>query len=134
MMAVLLVGSLLGMAGCKAPEAGKYEIAGTVKFKGQPLAAGSIRFIPIARDGAGSGARIVHGKFVIPQRRGLAPGMYKVEIRSGTASASAGDEAGEPGPEGKDPIPSKYHDATTLEIEVQKGGPTQPFAFDLDGG
>lgn len=132
MLLALPVGMLLALAGCKEPEAGKYEITGTVHFKGQPLALGSIRFIPLARGGASSGAQILNGKFVVRKSGGLAPGMYRVEIRSSSVSAPAGEEAGEPGPEGKDPIPPKYNDATTLEIEVKKGGPDKPFVFELD--
>jgi hypothetical protein len=86
-----------------------------------------IKFVPIAKGGSESGARIINGRYVIPRSHGLTPGTYKVRIYSG-ASNPQPEEAGDPGTPTKEPIPAKYNEATTLEIDVRRNG---PFTFDF---
>jgi hypothetical protein len=69
-------------------------VDGDVTFKGEPIADGSINFIPIdGTAGPTAGASITDGRFSIPRRGGLVPGRYRVEIssfRETTKATSAG--------------------------------------------
>jgi hypothetical protein len=76
---LLLSGMLLLAAGWKSEP----TVTGMVRLDGQPLAKGSIRFIPVkdTTTGSGGGNTIHQGKYQIV--KGLTAGKYKVEI-SGT--------------------------------------------------
>jgi hypothetical protein len=75
---LLLSGMLLLAAGWKSEP----TVTGMVRLDGQPLAKGSIRFVPVkGTTGSDGGAAIRQGKYQI--EKGLTVGKYKVEI-SGT--------------------------------------------------
>ena len=55
-------------------------MSGTVKYKGTPLANGSITFTPDGGSGSLGGATIKDGAFEMPAASGLLAGKYKVSI------------------------------------------------------
>jgi hypothetical protein len=125
---VLAGAVLLSLSGCGG-SGNQYEISGSVKFRGQPLPDGMIRFIPASGEGTQSGAVITGGKYVVPKSHGLAPGSYKVQIYQGATNQEAAEDAGMPDSGRPDPIPAKYNEQTTLAVEVKPGG---PYTFDFD--
>ena len=73
---------LMVLTGCGG--AGNHAaVHGRVNLDGQPLAKGTIRFLP-AQGGAGmvSGGDIVNGEYVILATKGPNPGTSRVEIQS----------------------------------------------------
>jgi hypothetical protein len=129
----LLAGLLLA-GGCGGGT-GRYEISGTVRFRGQPLDEGSILFHPVSPDLSGSGAPVRQGKYVVPKSHGLAPGVYEVRITSGERGTDIRKEmdpeqaGGEPYPIAKERLPPRYNAKSELKIEVKDSG---PFTFDFD--
>jgi hypothetical protein len=74
---------LSALAGCGWGETLGVGVSGTVTYKGQPIKEGTISFIPVSgTNGPKGGANIDEGRYAIPRRAGLAPGKYRVEIRS----------------------------------------------------
>jgi hypothetical protein len=129
----------LVMMGCGAAEdtLPREPIWGRVTLDGSPLKAGMISFDP---DGpvqgtavaASAGAVITDGQYSIERAKGLTPGKYRAAILS-EGGAAPTDEASGPitsRPPSKDPIPARYNSASTLRVEVVRGGP-KPFDFDL---
>jgi hypothetical protein len=102
--------SLLGCGAASAPE--RVAVSGKVQFDGQPLATGTITFIPEGRGTAASG-QITSGEFRIPENQGPSPGKCRVEILS---FRETGRKAlGPSGADLKQVIPTKYNTSTGLE-------------------
>jgi hypothetical protein len=133
MASVPLVAGLLALSGCSVSDDGlsRLALAGTVLLDGRQLDHGSILFMPENRPtkgdtAAATGDMIVNGRFVIPRRKGLTPGMYKIMIYSpkdrqqGEKGATA-ERAGNPGPPAEEMIPSKFNSQTELELEFNEG-------------
>lgn len=112
----------------------RIPIAGTVKYKGQPVATGTITFAP--RDntkGTIEGAPIAEGKYAFPSGKGLLPGAYSVAISASDAPAAepAPDTAPGAPRRFKEIIPERYNKKSKLSIEVSSTGKRE-FNFDLD--
>ena len=74
---------LLCALGCGGGGADRASVAGTVTYEGQPIAAGSIAFIPVdAASGPTAGATIENGRYTIDAAQGPAPGAHRVEIKA----------------------------------------------------
>ena len=124
-----LIAALFAIAGCSGSDDGTPQsLAGTVLLDGRRLARGSILFDPEKRplkgdDALMTGDLIVNGRFVIPRRRGLTPGLYKIMIFSGTERED--QEKARPqanaGPPPKELIPAKFNSDTELELEFKEG-------------
>src|SRR5687767_1401487 len=94
--AVWVVCTVTLLAGCGGPGAGdRLAISGTVKWKGEPLAEGTIDFV--AADQNRTGGMIQNGAYKIPREQGLPPGKYQVVISSIAGSGVVSSEP--PGPE-----------------------------------
>lgn len=78
------IGTLALLAvGCGSGDPLGVAVSGTVNYKGQPVKEGLITFIPMkGTEGPKAGANIDDGKYAIPRRGALAPGKYRIEIRS----------------------------------------------------
>lgn len=109
-------------------------VTGTVRLDNEPLATGSIAWIPIeGTPGPGGGGGVNNeGKYEI--KRGLRPGRYRVEIRSTrtlprkvlnpTIPAELVDEE-------VSVIPERYNTRSSLIREVAPG--SNVVHFDLEG-
>jgi hypothetical protein len=125
----ILVFCSLGLAaGCtgSGDDLPREAVSGTVTLDNEPLANGTITFIPAAGAGGGGGT-IAGGTFSIGREGGLVPGSYNVAIY---ASAKGGDQT-KPQQVGgtkkeaqvaKELIPAKYNSQTELKCEIKKGG------------
>src|SRR5438067_8972394 len=104
--------SLLVLAGCG--QSGP-RIEGKVAYNGQPVAAGSIAFLPADAAGQPFGDSIINGQYKIDPQRGPTPGKYKVQIRSlKPTGKKMVIEGGALQDEMAESLPKKYHDETTL--------------------
>ena len=110
------------------------EVSGTITFGGEPVATGTIEFVPIGPEGNLGGSPIRDGNYTIPKIAGLSPGEYQVKIVSKRLRADM-DEPPKPG-EALKPlpavvnIPAKYNVDTEL-IETISGEDSQAIDFDL---
>ena len=110
-------------------------VTGTVRLDNEPLASGSIAWIPIeGTPGPGGGGGITReGKYEI--KRGLRPGKYRVEIRS--TRTLPGRQVLNPTipselvDEEVSVIPEQYNTRSNLFREVRPG--SNVVHFDLEG-
>jgi hypothetical protein len=134
-----LVASLA--AGCSDPYAGKYEVSGTVKLKGQPIKDGAIVMLEaLENQGTGGQATTSGGAFTIPRQNGLKPGKYLVRVSAGDGKTAVNptnpDEPPGPGGPGgtnivsKELVPADWNVRSKQEITVTKDGPNK-FDFDI---
>lgn len=128
----MLAGGLTG--GCSGRPV-TVVVRGDVRYRGQPLENGEIRFLPMAGTAApANGGRIVAGRYVVTARGGLLPGTYRVEIES---RATAGHELAMP-EEGDGPprpavrIPARYNTSSSLEAEIAAEPRDQTLDYDLE--
>lgn len=118
---VLLLPLAIALAGCSGdPSKTRLPVTGTVSFKGQAVAQGSINFFAEQGGALISGAPIESGKFSIPADKGLPPGNYTVRITS-ASSAEPKEIGGTQPAEAKELIPAKYNTESTLKREVKQG-------------
>lgn len=98
------------------------HIEGKVAFGGQPVAAGSIAFVPLDSSGQPFGDSIVNGAYKVDPKRGPAPGKYKVEVRwPKPTGKKVKAEDGAMQDDYAESLPKKFHDQTTLTAEVKTG-------------
>lgn len=101
------------------------SIAGRVTLDGKPLESGSITFIPLdGTHSADAGAVISQGGYEVRSPLGIAPGAFRVEIRSQRKTGKR-ILAGSPLPPGTmvdevvEIVPEKYNTASTLRVELK---------------
>ncbi len=58
----------------------RQSVRGTVRFNGETLAKGTIRFVSTSKGPTRAGSNIADGSYWIPAEKGLAPGEYTVNI------------------------------------------------------
>jgi hypothetical protein len=125
---------VLVLVGCSNSTDGlpREAVTGTVTLDGRPLKQGSIQFVPGSeRESTSGGAVITEGRFAIARPQGLTPGSYRVVINSGEGAPVPPDQPpGATPPGGKELIPARYNEKTTLTADVKAGG-SNAFAFDL---
>jgi hypothetical protein len=73
-----------------------------------------------------TGNVIVNGRFLIPRRYGLTPGLYKIMIFSVMPHREEGktglrDDAANPGLPSEEKVPAKFNAQTELELEFTEG-------------
>ena len=71
------LGGLLGVVGCS--NGGKTALQGEATYGGEPIPLGAITFTPQG-DGFRAIQTITNGKFDIPAKHGVAPGVYTVTV------------------------------------------------------
>jgi hypothetical protein len=125
-----LTASLLLFLGCSPSEP---SVDGAVYVDGQPLARGSISFVPLSdKGGPGGGATIVEGTYHI--EKGLRVGKYRIEIQGvrevpgKKMHAQFGGFANREVPV----VPAKYNTESILIREVRAGANTIDLK-DLEG-
>jgi hypothetical protein len=119
-------------AGCSGAgdDLPREAVSGNVTLDGQPLANGSISFVPAggstSSEPTGAGGEIRSGKFSIAREGGLVPGNYNVSVYA----SERGTERTKPAQAGnlkptelpKQLIAAKYNTNTELKAEIKKGG------------
>lgn len=110
----------------------RVAVTGTVQFRGQPLAKGIIRFLPLESGLETGGAVIVEGRYLIPMSNGLVPGLYAIKITAPRLS-SAGNDGRAESAKMTELIPFDYNQRTTLLRSVQRGR-SNVMDFDLSPG
>jgi hypothetical protein len=122
---------LLAMSGCGGPD-NRAEVSGNVSFNGQPLATGSISFVPTdGNTGPSSGGMIVDGKYSVPRAKGVAVGKNRVSIispvKTGRKIKFGGDRMED---EWVQSIPAKYNDDSELVRDFGPGSNRLDFELD----
>ncbi len=137
-----LLGCVLAVAllsgGCgrnRGPE--RVVVSGTVTFKGEPVANGTIRFVPDPSSGMPTAGTVIKdGKYNAERFGGVPVGTHKVQIEAMRA-VKLGPPAkpGEPVPLRSEGfikyIPKKYNDNTQLEITIEPDSEEIVKNFDL---
>lgn len=120
--------------GCGSEPFQRGAVNGQVTFGGQPVANGTIVFIPTGAGlSASASAEIVAGKFAIPGKQGPSVGTHRVEVLAMRNNGKK--EAGSPYPPGtmvddiEQYIPASYNHQSELKADVKSGG--QTINFDL---
>jgi hypothetical protein len=129
---LLVLLPLLTAFGCGGPD-NRAEVSGTVRLNGQPVASGSISFVPTdGNTGPSSGGVIADGKYSVPQAKGVAVGKNRVSILS-TVKTGRKINIGRDGLEDEwlQVVPAKYNDQSELVRDVKSG--SNQLDFDLKG-
>jgi hypothetical protein len=118
------LGALAGCGQGKDP-LGRLPLRGSVTFRGQPLDAGTIEFLPTTGQGLSARTLVRAGQYQVPREQGVPPGTYRVLISSPEADEKA-EPVGPPGmklpPLGRERIPPRYNRDSRETVEVQAGG------------
>jgi hypothetical protein len=126
--------AVLALGGCGA-QSDRLEISGMVTLDDAPIDRGSIRFTSVGDQRAmAAGAMIKDGAYLIPQEKGLLPGVYHLEIHAPDADAPPimiSTTPGGPGiPVAPDRIPPEYNIESDKTITVTADGANE-FNFDI---
>ncbi|VTR99828.1 Uncharacterized protein OS=Pirellula staleyi (strain ATCC 27377 / DSM 6068 / ICPB 4128) GN=Psta_2736 PE=4 SV=1 [Gemmata massiliana] len=120
--------------GCSDPYAGRKEISGAVKFKGQSLKEGTVSFEPLDGQPTRATALLLSaGEFTIPRQTGLMPGRYLLRVSAGDGKTAVNpiDADKPPGPGGganiisKELIPADWNVKSKQERTVAADGPNR---------
>ncbi|WP_299464227.1 hypothetical protein [uncultured Gimesia sp.] len=71
----------------------RFDLSGTVNYKGEPVPYGELIFIPDSskgNKGAGSVAKIESGRYQTQKEKGVIGGPHRVQIKGFTGSPTAG--------------------------------------------
>jgi hypothetical protein len=126
----------MGLAlGCgRGPDIQRAIVSGKVSYRGQPIAKGSIRFVPVkGTQGPQAGAEIKDGVYRVDASGGVPVGTLKVEVQAFRQMATH--------PNGSSPLrghggglqqylPDQYNRQSSLEVHVEGTG-EQTRDFDL---
>ncbi|MEN6495592.1 MAG: hypothetical protein ABFD16_15030 [Thermoguttaceae bacterium] len=118
--------ALAALSGCGGPIGPqRVEVSGKVQLDHQPLASGTITFVPQTAGTAASGP-IADGQFHIPKEQGPSAGKCRVEILSyqETGRKVAGPTADGSGmaAELKQIVPARYNTGSSLECVLEATG------------
>lgn len=133
-VAVLLVCA----AGC-GRNTGTVSIGGAVSYDGQPVASGTIIFMPVeGTQGPSTGSAIEAGRYQVPAQKGpLAGGRYKVEItalqKTGKTVPNMFDPNGQPLEAVEQFVPECYNARSKLMVTVTAGANKADFSLRSSG-
>jgi len=115
--------------GCSSDSDTNARLSGTVTLDDQPIANGSISFLPVDGKTATAGTRIENGKFEIK----MPPGPKRVEISGmevvGQKPAYEGDKNSPLVDITRDIVPSRYNTKSELLVDVDSGEANQDFSL-----
>lgn len=107
-------------AGCQRSDGPtRFDVTGSIRFRGQPVPQGEIVFRPddtAGNDGPGSFARITNGRYQTHPGKGVVGGAYVVEIIGFDGIASEESSVGSP-----------LCDPVTLRVDFPKQASTRDF-------
>ena len=129
---ILLLGLGL-LLGCgHGSEIQRVIVAGKVSYQGQPIADGSILFVPArGTKGPQAGAQIADGAYRVTAGGGVPVGMHRVEIQAYRAATGTNRPAPLQDRQGKQQyLPEQYNYKSTLEATIDSTG-EQTRDFDL---
>jgi len=116
---VLFLGTV-ALTGCES--GGRTGVKGTVTYAGQPLAVGTITFVPTGEKGIKCGGRIENGQYQIEPPFGPMPGPHRVEIRwTKPTGKKYKNEFGEVFDVTREGLPDKHHKQSTLTATIHAG-------------
>jgi hypothetical protein len=119
--AVVFAAALVGFAGGCGGQS-TVSVEGKVTVDGKPLDVGTIGFHPDGWEGKTVGNTVLNGEYKVPEKLGLAPGKYKVQVHwlkpTGKKSKS---ETGEELDVREEGLPEKYHEKTELKADLTTG-------------
>ena len=119
-LGVVLAGMMV--AGCGRDGPDRTVVSGAVRYRGQPVKEGEIRFYPLPGTETPMALALIRdGQYVADGLGGVPVGKHKVEITAYSGGKASEDI--EKQSVGKQYIPAKFNTATTLEITVASGGP-----------
>ncbi len=125
---------LILLIGC-GPRSDRLPVTGKVTLDGMPLDSGSIRFTSLGDQKLlVSGALIQDGRYNIPEKKGLRPGAYRVQINSPDLKAPPvmvpATPSGPSFPVPPERIPAEYNVDSKQTVEVTAAGDNH-FVFDI---
>jgi hypothetical protein len=106
-------------------------VAGSVRYDGQPVAVGTITFLPMDEKGVKCGGRIADGRYTIEPRFGPMAGPHRVEIHwARPTGKKKKNEFGEVFDVTQEGLPAKYNTKSKLTAQVKAEANT--IDFDLE--
>jgi hypothetical protein len=97
-------------------------VTGSVTYLGEPIAVGTITFLPKTENGIKCGALIDQGKYTVEPKVGPQPGTHRVEIRWAKSTGKKNkNEFGEEIDVRHEGLPEKYHTNSTLTADIKPG-------------
>lgn len=130
-----LVTILLVTLGCNSEPFERGSVKGKVSLAGQPVAKGTINFIPQGQaSGASATTDVVDGNYELPKSRGPSVGKHRVEILATRVRGK--QEAGPPFPAGtlvdvvEQYVPAQYNHQSWLQVEIKAGANQHDFPLE----
>jgi hypothetical protein len=126
---IALLLAATGMLGCSSGD--RVGVQGKVTYASEPLAVGSITFIPTSEKGIKCGGLIVNGAYTVEPKFGPVPGPHRVEIHWAKATGKKyKNEFGEEIDVRQEGLPDKYHVNSTLTADIKSGNNVIDFHLD----
>jgi hypothetical protein len=129
MAALLAFAAATAAAGCSS--SGAAAVEGKVNYAGEPIDVGTITFIPKSDAGIKTGGLIDGGAYSVDAKVGPAPGTHRVEIRwARPTGKKSKNEFGEEIQVRQEGLPEKYHNQSSLTVEIKAGKNVIDFALE----
>ena len=131
-MRLLLLATCCVLAGCGGPKL--LPVSGVVTLDGQPVAGAGVMFLPADKGPATGGTTDATGKFELSttNRRGIAPGRYRVTVTKREVSGRGMFDTAEAKPQKtRWFVPQKYSDTNTSGLEADVQASNFQFTFPL---
>lgn len=128
----------------------RYAVTGKVTYKGQPVAKGTINFMPVKPDGRGATGQILDGDYSLSTQAtndGAFPGEYKVTIdalnadftqaeaaakkKGSTSVALPQDMVAKAFKNAKNAVPAKYSQVGSSPLKAEVKTSSNKFDFEL---
>ncbi len=118
----------LAFGGCTGPKFTTTPLAGSVTVDGQPVAEGTINFVPAGvEQGPSTSAPIVAGKY----QADVPVGSVRVHFQATRETGKTVDVFGTPQPERVNVIPPQYHGGVAIDVSPQQA--QHDFDLQFDG-